>query len=74
MQSIYRVLFNKMLKCFIVEQIEIDLEHSCIRTPEGEFCFEPYPEYVRGLVESGGIIPYTREKLRRLEEKRRAEG
>ena len=56
------------------EQIEIDLEHSCIRTPEGEFCFEPYPEYVRGLVESGGIIPYTREKLRRLEEKRRAEG
>ncbi len=46
------------------DTVQIDMDTSRIRTPKGTFSFEPYPEYLRKLVESGGIIPFTAAKLR----------
>lgn len=45
------------------DQVRIDMTESRILTPRGTFPYESYPEYVQGLVESGGILPYTRKKL-----------
>ncbi len=52
------------------EEISIDLENGRVVTPAGEFPFEKYPAYVMGLVEAGGIIPYTKEKLKNRREER----
>lgn len=46
------------------ETVRIDLAESVIHTSSGVFSFEPYPEYLRGLLEAGGIIPFTAAKLR----------
>lgn len=46
------------------DTVEIDMDASRIATPKGIFPFEPYPEYLRNLVEAGGIIPFTAAKLR----------
>lgn len=45
------------------EVIQIDVEGGVIHTALGDYYFEQYPAYVKGLVQSGGIIPYTRQKL-----------
>ncbi len=45
------------------ETVRIDMAQSHIETCRGVFPFEPYPEYVQGLVEAGGILPFTRKKL-----------
>lgn len=49
------------------DPVEIDMQRSLICTPRGTYSFEPYPAYVRDLVEAGGIIPYTRQKLKKTE-------
>lgn len=46
------------------ETVQIDMANSVVRTLRGDFSFEPYPEYLQKLLEAGGIIPYTAEKLR----------
>lgn len=46
------------------EKVSIDLENSMIHTASGSFTFEPYPEYVKNLVQCGGIIPYTKAKMK----------
>lgn len=46
------------------DTVEIDMDASRIFTPGGTYSFEPYPEYLRNLVEAGGIIPFTAAKLR----------
>jgi 3-isopropylmalate/(R)-2-methylmalate dehydratase small subunit len=45
------------------EEIEIDLEAGEIRSARGIFTFPPLPEAVMGIVEAGGLIPYTRQRL-----------
>jgi 3-isopropylmalate/(R)-2-methylmalate dehydratase small subunit len=45
------------------EQIEVDLEAGEIRCKAGTFTFPPLPEAVLGIVEAGGLIPYTRKRL-----------
>ena len=45
------------------EQIEVDLEAGEIRCEAGTFTFPPLPEAVLGIVEAGGLIPYTRKRL-----------
>lgn len=45
------------------EIMTIDFDHAVIETPKGRFTFSPYPEYVKGIVESGGLIPYTKRML-----------
>ncbi len=46
------------------EKIEIDFADCLIKAPEGVFTFTPYPDFVRGIVESGGLLPYTIKLLR----------
>lgn len=43
--------------------LDIDVENSIIRLNNKEYHFTPYPSYVKGLIESGGLIPYVKKKL-----------
>ncbi|MBU5458030.1 3-isopropylmalate dehydratase small subunit [Oscillibacter sp. MSJ-31] len=49
------------------ESISVDTERCIIRSVHGEYRFQPYPAYVQGLVEAGGLIPYTIQRLRERE-------
>jgi len=46
------------------EEIEIDFSSGKIITKKGVFTFSPFPESVLGILEEGGLIPYTRKKLK----------
>ncbi|TEU07470.1 MAG: 3-isopropylmalate dehydratase small subunit [Candidatus Aminicenantes bacterium] len=46
------------------EEIEIDFSSGKIKTKKGVFTFSPFPESVLGILEEGGLIPYTRKKLK----------
>ena len=46
------------------EEIEIDFDSGKIRTEKGVFAFSPFPESVLGILKEGGLIPYTRKKLK----------
>ena len=46
------------------EEIEIDLANGKIHCSAGIFHFPPLPEAVIGIFEAGGLIPYTRERLK----------
>ncbi len=45
------------------EEIEIDFIGGKIKTARGDFTFPPFPESVMGILEAGGLIPYTKKKL-----------
>ncbi len=45
------------------DEIEVDLRGGEIRTAKGTFTFPPLPEAVMGILEAGGLIPYTRQRL-----------
>lgn len=45
------------------EEITIDMDRCCILSRSGEYRFQTNPPYVRGLVEAGGLIPYTKKRL-----------
>jgi len=48
------------------EQAEIDFDQSQIVTASGQkFAFPAYPEFVRGLIEDGGLIPHVQKKLKK---------
>lgn len=56
------------------EQISIDFKEGVIIRENGDkIAFSPYPEYVKGLVECGGIIPYVQQRLKERETKGRME-
>lgn len=71
----YRNALNEGLLTIVAPQIaamvkegdvlSIDLEAHRIQTVQGELPFQPYPEYLNKLVGCGGLIPYTKERLRR---------
>ncbi|MCK4363965.1 MAG: 3-isopropylmalate dehydratase small subunit [Candidatus Aminicenantes bacterium] len=44
-------------------EIEIDFNRGSIKTARGDFTFAPFPESVMGILEAGGLIPYTKKKL-----------
>ena len=46
------------------EEIEIDFSSGKIKTQKGIFTFSPFPESVLGILEEGGLIPYTQKKLK----------
>ena len=46
------------------ERITVDLSACTIQTEKGVFQFEKYPEYVQELVAAGGIVPYTKQRLK----------
>jgi len=45
------------------EEIGIDFIGGKIKTSRGDFKFPPFPESVMGILEAGGLIPYTKKKL-----------
>ena len=45
------------------ETIAVDFEAGEIRCAAGTFAFPPLPETVLGILEAGGLIPYTRRRL-----------
>jgi len=46
------------------EEIEIDVASGKIKTEKGVFEFSPFPESVLGILKEGGLIAYTRKKLK----------
>ncbi len=45
------------------DEIEVDLMAGEIRTSKEVFSFPPFPEAVLGILNAGGLIPYTRQRL-----------
>ena len=46
------------------DMIEVDFQSGLIKTPKGEFTFSPLPDSVLGILEAGGLIPYTKDRLK----------
>ncbi len=49
------------------DALQVDLATGEIRnlTKRQTFSAAPYPDFMRGIIESGGLIPYTRQQLSR---------
>ncbi len=45
------------------DSIEIDFERAEVRGERGSFSFPPFSELVLGIMEAGGLIPFTRKRL-----------
>jgi len=45
------------------EEVEIDFSLGEIKSKKGVYKFSPFPESVLGILEEGGLIPYTKKKL-----------
>ena len=45
------------------DEIGIDFTEGKIHSQQGEFTFLPLPESVMGILQAGGLIAYTRQKL-----------
>ena len=45
------------------DQVTVDFDKSEIVTPKGTFKFPPYPDFVKGLIEDGGLIPHVKKSL-----------
>jgi 3-isopropylmalate/(R)-2-methylmalate dehydratase small subunit len=45
------------------EEVTIDFSAGKVKTPRGDFAFPPLSEFVMGILEDGGLIPYVRSKL-----------
>jgi len=45
------------------DDVEINRESGIIRVKDREFKFSPLPQFVAGILEAGGLLPYLQEKL-----------
>ncbi|MDA8388467.1 MAG: 3-isopropylmalate dehydratase small subunit [Nitrospiraceae bacterium] len=45
------------------DEIEIDTDRGLIRTARGEFQANPIPPFMRELIEAGGLVEWTRQKM-----------
>ncbi len=45
------------------DKIEIDFEKGEITGPKGTFSFPPFNEFFFGIIDAGGLIPFTRKRL-----------
>jgi 3-isopropylmalate/(R)-2-methylmalate dehydratase small subunit len=58
-----------IVQCAAVESVEsgeevtIDFSAGKVKTPRGDFAFPLLSEFVMGILEDGGLIPYVRSKL-----------
>ena len=70
----YRNCFNEGLAIIICpeavdsinagEEVEVDFETGVITTAGGKkIDFPPYPDFVKGLIEDGGLIPHVKKEL-----------
>ena len=48
------------------DELEVELETGTIRnlTRNKTYQAKPYPDFMRGIIEKGGLIPYTRERYK----------
>jgi 3-isopropylmalate/(R)-2-methylmalate dehydratase small subunit len=53
------------------EVVSVDFEKGKVKCKAGEFLFPPPPEFVRRIIQDGGLIPYTKKKLTGRREKGR---
>ena len=60
------VICPEAVKCIEADEtVSIDFSNGIICCKKGEFSFPSYPEYVRGIVDAGGLIPYTKQLISR---------
>ena len=70
----YRNCFNEGLAIIICpeavdsinagEEVEVDFETGVITTAgDKKIDFPPYPDFVKGLIEDGGLIPHVKKEL-----------
>jgi len=45
------------------DRVEVDLKAGKVKTPKGEFDFPAYASEIQAIINAGGLIPYTRQKL-----------
>ncbi len=45
------------------DEVTVDFDRREIITPRGPFPFPPYPDFVKGLIEDGGLIPHVKKSL-----------
>lgn len=45
------------------DSIMIDVDAGIIKTPKGEFTFPRFPEFVRGIIDSGGLIAQVKKEV-----------
>lgn len=45
------------------DRMSIDIENAVIRTAKGEFSFPKFPDFVLGILESGGLIAQVRNEI-----------
>ena len=48
------------------DELEVDLVSGEVRnlTRRTTFCASPYPDFMRGIIDKGGLIPYTKDRLK----------
>lgn len=69
----YRNCFNEGLPIIVSpeaveaieagEEVTVDFDSGKVLTARGEFPFPPYPDFVKGLIEDGGLIPHVKKSL-----------
>ncbi len=47
------------------DELDLDLKQGVIRSKNREFTFPPLPDSVMGILEEGGLIPYTRKRIQK---------
>jgi 3-isopropylmalate/(R)-2-methylmalate dehydratase small subunit len=52
------------------EEVDIDISSGRIKTGKGIFPFSPFPDSVLGIIKEGGLIPYTRKRLKQSQKRR----
>lgn len=45
------------------QEVTIDFDKSEVVTSKGTFSFTPYPDFVKGLIADGGLIPHIKKSL-----------
>jgi len=45
------------------EEIEVDFQRGDLRCRAGVFRFPPLPDFVLGIMQAGGLIPYVKQQL-----------
>ena len=45
------------------DEAEVDFERGVIKANGKEYPFPPYPEFVQGLINDGGLIPHVKKEL-----------
>jgi 3-isopropylmalate/(R)-2-methylmalate dehydratase small subunit len=45
------------------DEIEIDFQTGTMALPNGEYAFEPYPDFVQKIIDCGGLMPFVKKNI-----------